>query len=50
MPKSDDPKIPVSKDTRKRLNIYKANNDFKSMDEAIGYMLDKLEKKEVKND
>ncbi len=41
MPNCNDPKIPISKDMRKRLNIYKVNKDFKSYEETIKHLLEK---------
>jgi hypothetical protein len=45
MPKSDDPKIPLDKETRKRLNLYKISNEHKSYQEAIHKLLDLAEGK-----
>ena len=49
MPKNNDPRIPLSKETRKRLTIYKTTNDFKSYEEAIINLLEEIEKKKVKS-
>jgi len=50
MPKSDDPRIPLSKEVRKQLTLYKVNNDFKSYEEAIVDLLNKVNvKKRGKN-